>query len=56
VLCTHPDLQSRLDASFQYGLHPVDEMQLVLDLEQAFQFDDVHWAHHRSVEPTRFEG
>ena len=56
VLCTHPDLQSRLDASCQYGLHPVEEMQLVLDLEQAFQFDNVNWGHHRSVGPTRFEG
>lgn len=57
LLREHPELLSRLEESCrQGGLLPADEMQLVLDLEQAVQFDDVNWDRHYSVAPVRFDG
>lgn len=46
VLGTHPDLRARLERSCCQGDSSAEAMDLVLDLEKAYRFDDVNWARH----------
>jgi hypothetical protein len=55
VLAAHPQLVEKLEARQLDALPPTDEMQLLLDLEQALQYVQVEWSHHYA-DPVRFDG
>ena len=56
VLAEHQGLRSRVEASRRQSPVPVDEMQLVLDLERAIEFGEVDWVHHYNAQSIRFDG
>jgi hypothetical protein len=55
VLVAHPQLVERLEARRLGALPSTGEMQLLLYLERALQYDEVDWSHHYA-DPVRFEG
>lgn len=55
VLVAHPRLVEKLEDRQLGALPPADEMQLLLDLEQALRYDEVDWSLHYA-DPARFSG